>query len=72
MTKNQHRASIRLRDFDYSSAGAYFVTICTIQRECLFGEMEEGVLQMSDVGRMVEKCWVGMPNHFPMSRWMNT
>lgn len=34
-----HRRSIRLRQYDYSNAGAYFVTICTWQRQCLFGEI---------------------------------
>ncbi|MCD6234217.1 MAG: hypothetical protein J7K63_04165 [Candidatus Marinimicrobia bacterium] len=45
-TKNNpeyhHRRSIRLKGYDYSQAGAYFVTMCTQNRECLFGEIVDG------------------------------
>ena len=37
-----HRRSIRLEDYDYSQAGAYFVTLVAWQRECLFGAIEDG------------------------------
>ncbi len=40
--ETHRRRSIRLRDYDYSRAGAYFVTICAWQRECLFGEIANG------------------------------
>ena len=63
--EKHHRRSIRLRDFDYSSGGAYFVTICTFQRECLFGEIMEGLMQLNDMGRMVEACQEALPHHFP-------
>jgi hypothetical protein len=46
-----HRHSIRLRGFDYASAGAYFVTICTQGRECLFGEVADGAMALNDAGR---------------------
>ncbi|HMB15480.1 MAG TPA: transposase [Pelovirga sp.] len=59
------RRSIRLRDFDYTHVGAYFMTICAWQRECLFGEMVDGVLRLNVFGEIVQKCWVDMPNHFP-------
>jgi len=36
------RRSIRLRGYDYSSEGAYFITICAYNRECLFGEIKDG------------------------------
>ena len=73
------RRSIRLRDFDYSSAGAYFVTICTFERECLFGEIVDGVMRLSCFGEIVRDEWIRtqtlrsdveldefviMPNHF--------
>ena len=74
-----HRRSIRLRDYDYSSTGAYFVTICTRHRECLFGEIVNNEIALSDAGRIVEQQWrwleqqyyymqldrfIIMPNHF--------
>jgi hypothetical protein len=49
------RRSIRLKGFDYSHAGAYFVTLCTQNRECLFGEIEHSDLRLNDAGRMVER-----------------
>jgi hypothetical protein len=45
-----HRRSIRLRDYDYSEEGAYFVTICTVQRQCLLGGVQDGSIQLSDFG----------------------
>ena len=61
----QHRRSIRLRGYDYSRAGAYFVTICTQNRECLFGEITDGRMMLNDAGRMAEQCWQAIPDHFP-------
>ncbi|HEY3296915.1 MAG TPA: transposase [bacterium] len=63
--KYPRRRSVRLRDFDYASNGAYSVTVCTRQRECLFGEIKDGELILNDLGRMVEKAWREIPNHFP-------
>jgi REP element-mobilizing transposase RayT len=62
-----NRRSIRLRDYDYRSAGAYFLTICAFQRECLFGEVVEGEMQLNDMGAIVVECWQGIPCHFPNS-----
>ena len=59
-----HRHSIRLRKFDYSTAGAYFVTICAFQRECLFGEVVDGVVQWNEEGRIVEDSWREIMTHF--------
>jgi putative transposase len=60
-----HRRSIRLQGYDYSSVGAYFVTICTHNRECLFGEIVDAGMVVNDGGRMVQTCWGGIPAHFP-------
>ena len=60
-----HRRSIRLRDFDYSSSGAYFISICTFGRECLFGEIVDGEMSMDDAGRIVESVWLGLSDRFP-------
>jgi len=56
-TTNRNRRSIRLRGYDYSHAGAYFVTICTRNRACLFGEIV--------VGEMVKTVWNKLPDRFP-------
>jgi len=74
-----HRRSIRLKDYDYTQSGAYFVTICTHQRECLLGEIDaNGNMIRSPYGEIIEDEWfktaiirpyveldafVVMPNH---------
>jgi len=60
-----HRRSIRLKGYDYSQAGLYFVTICVKNRECLFGEIQSGQMQLNDAGRMIEKWWFELENKFP-------
>jgi len=60
-----HRRSIRLKDYDYSQAGGYFVTICTQDHLCLLGEVEDGVVHLNDAGRMVEEVWQAMTLHYP-------
>lgn len=60
-----HRRSIRLREFDYSSAGAYFVTLCVQGRECLFGSVVDGSMQLNEAGRMVEGAWRALAERFP-------
>jgi REP element-mobilizing transposase RayT len=59
------RRSIRLKGYDYSQPGAYFVTICTFQRECTLGEIVEGKMVLSREGEVVEAVWKGIPSHFP-------
>ena len=59
-----HRRSIRLKDYDYSQAGAYFVTICTQGRECLLGEVVDASIALSQYGVIVEQVWHQIPYHF--------
>ena len=59
------RKSIRLQGYDYSQAGAYFITICTHNRVPLFGEIVDGVMVLNTAGQIVEKCWCAIPEHFP-------
>ena len=59
-----HRRSIRLKEYDYSQEGGYFVTICTHNRECNFGNVAEGEIKLSDVGKIVEENWKNLPAHF--------
>ncbi len=58
------RRSIRLREYDYSSPGAYFVTICTHNRECIFGEIVGQQMNLSPFGEIVNKYWSDLPNHY--------
>ena len=59
-----HRRSIRLQKYDYASEGAYFVTICTHNRECILGEIVEGEVRLSEIGTIAHQCWLEIPNHF--------
>jgi REP element-mobilizing transposase RayT len=52
------RRSIRLQDYDYADEGAYFVTICTYGRACLFGEIVNGEMRLSRVGEVVLNEWL--------------
>jgi REP element-mobilizing transposase RayT len=60
-----HRRSLRLKGYDYSQAGAYFVTICTQNRECTFGGVDDGELRLNDAGRVVWSVWDELPPRFP-------
>src|SRR5579875_1766628 len=51
------RRSIRLRGYDYSSAGGYVVTICAYQRRHIFGRVVDGDMRVSELGRIVEEEW---------------
>lgn len=62
--KIHHRRSIRLKGYDYSQAGLYFVTICIKNRECLFGEIANGQMILNDPGKMVEIEWIKLPKRF--------
>ena len=52
-----HRRSIRLKGYDYAQAGAYFVTICVQERECVLGEVVDGQMRLNDWGYVAEECW---------------
>ena len=72
------RRSVRLKDYDYAQAGAYFVTICTYDRDCLMGEVVNGEMRLNEYGEIARDEWlhtasvrrnvvldafVAMPNH---------
>ena len=59
-----HRRSIRLKQYDYTRVGAYFVTACTQNRECFFGEIVDGVMRLADVGEMIQKIWQELPEYY--------
>src|SRR5687767_7268896 len=60
-----HRRSIRLRDYDYSQAGAYFLTIRCQDRECLLGRFQNGTVLLNPAGEMVVRTWQEVPDHYP-------
>jgi putative transposase len=59
-----HRRSIRLKGYDYSQAGLYFITICVQDRKCLFGKIVDGVMVLNDAGKMADNEWVKIPERF--------
>ena len=74
-----NRKSIRLRGYDYTSDGAYYITLVTQARRLLFGDIVDGTMHLNNVGRLVVDAWnwlgvqyryvaldsyVVMPNHF--------
>jgi len=62
--QKHHRRSIRLQGFDYSSKGAYYVTIVVQGRDCLFGEIVKGEMRLNGYGEIVQKWWYEIANHF--------
>lgn len=63
--QKHHRRSIRLKGYDYASAGAYYVTIVAWQRECLFGEVVNGEMILSTFGLVAKQQWEKLPKRFP-------
>jgi putative transposase len=57
--------STRLKGWDYSSVGFYYVTICTKDKHPNFGIIVDGVVQLSDIGEIAFNCWMEIPAHFP-------
>jgi len=64
-TIKPNRRSIRLPEYDYRQPGAYFVTICTRNRECLLGEIVEGKIVPNESGLIAQLVWNGLPLRFP-------
>jgi REP element-mobilizing transposase RayT len=63
--QKHHRRSIRLKGYDYSSEGAYFVTIVTYHRDLLFGRIMNGEMSLNSLGKIADECWRAIPDHFP-------
>ncbi len=64
-----NRRSTRLRGFDYSQPGAYFVTVCIHDRkQNLFGDVVDGKMILNHFGKYAEKCWLDIPRHFPHAK----
>jgi putative transposase len=64
--QNKYRiSSTRLQNWDYGSNGSYFITICTKNRKCFFGNIENQIMNLSEIGQFADKFWMEIPNHFP-------
>ena len=68
--EKHHRRSIRLKGYNYKQSGAYFVTIVTQNRICLFGDISDGEMILSDTGRSAEVSWVGLSAGFRRCPWI--
>lgn len=64
-SKETGRRSIRLKGYDYSRAGAYFLTICTQHKTCIFGKIADGQMRLNEAGEMVRRVWTEIPTHYP-------
>ena len=60
-----NRRSPRLKDWDYSKPGAYFVTVVTKDRQCLFGQIEHGQMTLNDVGSIIAQTWEWLQDQYP-------
>jgi REP element-mobilizing transposase RayT len=60
-----NRRSIRLKDYDYSQSGAYFVTICAWDKACIFGEISADEMVLNEAGKIVLAVWDELPGHYP-------
>jgi len=60
-----HRRSIRLKGFDYSQAGLYFITICCQDRFCYFGHVENDAMILNEYGQIAFDEWMKLPERFP-------
>ncbi|MGQ0663027.1 MAG: transposase [Pseudomonadota bacterium] len=58
------RRRLRLPHHDYAQPGAYFVTICSAERACLFGEIIDGTMRLNALGFIVEDAWRDLPQHY--------
>ena len=65
MPSYRKRKSPRLQGYDYSQAGAYFVTICTHHRQHLFGTIADDTMHCNSAGDIATDCWLSIPEHYP-------
>lgn len=66
--ERSHRRSIRLKRYDYSLPGTYFVTLISHGRVCLFGDIEDGKINLNSIGKLVVECWLSIPKNFSNAR----
>lgn len=59
------RKSIRLKGYDYSNSGAYFITICIQNRDSILSNISESIVNLTPAGEMIEKWWLELSNKYP-------
>lgn len=64
LKNSHHRHSNRLKGYDYSQSGAYFITIYAHDKVCLFGDIVDDEMRLNDLGLIVETAWFDLPNHY--------
>ena len=62
--QKHHRRSVRIKGYDYTQPGVYYITICTNERQCIFGEVIDGQMRLNLLGHLAHTCWLDIPNHF--------
>ena len=65
MSNMSKRKQLRLRGYDYSQNGYYFVTICTKQKGSVFGTINDNKMSLYAAGKVVQNCWEEIPAHYP-------
>ena len=65
MPEIPRRKQLRIKGYDYSGYGPYFITICTKDKRCTFGEVDGSKMKLNPLGEMVEKWWNELTNKFP-------
>ena len=65
MTSNRKfgRQTIRLKNYNYAANGYYFVTICTHEKQCYFGDVIDGEMHLSQIGKIARQYWLEIPQH---------
>jgi REP element-mobilizing transposase RayT len=62
--QSHHRRSIRLKEYDYTTPGAYFITLVSWQRENIFGEILDGRMKLNKFGQIAKGQWEKLPRRF--------
>ncbi|MDD4995400.1 MAG: hypothetical protein PHW53_02995 [Patescibacteria group bacterium] len=63
--REHDRRSIRLPTYDYNSPGYYYLTICTADRLCVFGQIEDKKMVLNEIGKIADRRWRQIPFRFP-------
>jgi putative transposase len=63
--ETHRRRSIRLKHYDYTQTGFYFITLCVQNKESLFGEITQNDMYLNDAGKMIEAQWLALQHRFP-------
>ncbi|MGK7877679.1 MAG: transposase [Xenococcaceae cyanobacterium] len=64
-SEKSYRRSLRLPNYDYSQSGAYFITICIHNRECLLGTIDNSTMILNQFGEIVNNIWKSLENKYP-------